>query len=390
MTLDIIILEKCLNWTFLKIGIEKSLIDDYAGASNIKTKRDIVISIIESIQERFFKKFKNSFSLLESLKMSEEDFLFNFINYRDHFLHSLQIFLLGCFLINEANLKDLAIEFLSNKSKDRFIRIWFLISIYHDIGYFSQKLITIGKKINELHFKNISGVNLSEFKLNISEDLDSIFLGYLNDISKGIVNGEEKYFISGETDENLIDQTNVIYNELKNNYDLRNHGIISALFLQYTLNLDIGYIAEGKKKEFDEDIKIACTAIASHDLEKQEKIHLDFHRNPFASLLILLDNIQEWDRPKDLEDLIKAPELWRTLEINAEKGKDYVFHFVLNEIDDFDEKLNIMFDILQRIFSTTIINGYNFEFVFQMKNVKKQISITSKDNNYEIKKIEIV
>jgi len=385
LSLDKNLLKKTESWKFFRIGIEKDLIKDYLNSSNFISKREIIIKIIELLHKKLIGKCQNSLKLFLDLKNFESDFLYNFIYYRDHFSHSFQIFLIGCYLIEVANSNSLPLEFLSGMNKERFLRTWFLISIYHDIGYFAQKLKDVGKQISRIYFENISGAKLSELELNFSTDLIDVFNDYLEEFSKGIVYGEKVFLSTYKCPNRLEEKRKVILNELKENLQNRNHGIISSLFLFYTLNTDIDFIDPEKKQDFIEDTKIACTAISCHDFQKQGKIHLDFKKNPFSSLLILIDNIQEWNRPKNLDEIMKTSEKWKNLEINIQNN-EYEFNFEIINGDDLNQFKEKIFEELERIFHNIILTGPNFSIIFKFDKLKFKISSIFKKifNRYEI------
>jgi len=385
LKLDDNLLEKSKLWKYFQLEIDENLIEEHNNSPNFKEKKEAIIKIIETLHKKLIGNCQNSLKLFRDLKKLESDFLYNFIYYRDHLSHSFQIFLLGCYLIEVANTNSLPLEFLSSMNKDRFIRTWFLISIFHDIGYFSQELRKIGKKISKIYFENISGAHLSKLELNFSEGLINIFKDYLDLISNGLVFGEKIFLPTHKEVEELNEKKKIVLNELQENFQNRNHGVISSLFLFYTLNSDIDFIDPKKKQSFCEDIKITCTAISSHDVQKQGKIHLDFHKNPFSSLLILCDSIQEWNRPKNIYEVINAPINWKDLEIKIQ-DKIYEFNFELVNIDDLEEFKKKIFEELERIFLNVIISGPDFSISFKTDKLEFKILLIF-DNNANIYQI---
>lgn len=393
--LDNLLLEKVINGKEISIDIPENLKKIYISSNASIEKRDATIKIIEYLQNMYFPNFKNSFDLFKALKDFEDKLLYSYVvYYRDHFLHSFQVFLLGCYIIDELITNDIPFDFLSRTNVDGFLRTWFLISIYHDIGYLSQNLIKISENINKSYFKNISGIRLSKLELLISEKLDSIFYELLEEISYDLLLGEEKYFFLGVKNEDLEMQKNIYLNELIENYHFRNHGIISSLFLYYTLNLDIDFIIAEKKEEFLKEFKLASAAIATHDLEKQGRIHLNVSKNPFGCLLIICDNIQEWERPQELSLEKDLSDLWQDFSINADKDSNMAtFKFVLNDhlISDIISVQNLcdnLFNKLENIFKSSIISGPNFTFLISTKDLEFNLTMNynEKNNCYEFEK----
>ena len=380
MTLDNELLEQSKSWTHVQLGLDTSLIDDYITTTGIYRKRELTLKFFDSINKKYFFKFENSNNFLIGLKKFEEDLLYKYLYYRDHFIHLFQVFLLGCYIIESACDGGYPLGKLYDINPERFIRTWFLISFYHDIGYLAEKLIIIGKEIQKIYFDTISGLNLTEFEIKISKSLDQIFKDYLKIITEGILIGETNKFIFDKK-LNSTPKLNIVLNELLEKYKRRDHGIMSALFLYYTFYMDIDFIEkEVIANEYLQDLNIACCAIAIHSLEKSEKIHIDFENNDLGCLLILCDNIQEWNRPR-MENLkFFEFDIWESLEITVNPtSKTFFFNFKLN--DKYPQEaviklLTFLFKELKRIFYTTFIEGPNFTFLF--KDTSIEHSLTAK------------
>ena len=390
MSIDKDLLENCLSNGLYKLEIPESLFKEYLELENYLEKREIAIKIIKSLFKKYFKKFKKGFELIKALKNFEENLLYKYLlYYRDHFLHSLQIFLLGFYMMRKVNTLGMPIEFLSKRDYEGFIRTWLLISVFHDIGYLAQTLMDISDKINTLYFKNISGINLSKLELNFSEKLEDIFKKILEELAEGIIIGEDKYYFSNSKSDIYDNQKDIILNELMESYFERNHGIISSLFSYYTLNLDINYIKKEKRDLLLKEIKLACAAIATHDLEKIKKIHLDFRDNPFACLLILCDNIQEWNRPYNLKLENSSEDIWKKFELDYLKDKEcycLIFYLLESQEKKIETIKENLFKEIKRIFKYSIISGPNFSFIIRSNEKEFEIkaNFDDKQNFYLI------
>jgi CheY-like chemotaxis protein len=67
-----------------------------------------------------------------------EEILYSIPRYRDHFFHQVKVFLLGFCIINELNSRKLVKgKIIDNKNG---MKIWFLTSVFHDIGYPFEKI----------------------------------------------------------------------------------------------------------------------------------------------------------------------------------------------------------------------------------------------------------
>ena len=67
-----------------------------------------------------------------------EEILYSIPRYRDHFFHQVKVFLLGFCIINELNSRKLVIGKIFDKKNG--MKIWFLTSVFHDIGYPFEKI----------------------------------------------------------------------------------------------------------------------------------------------------------------------------------------------------------------------------------------------------------
>ncbi len=364
MTLDKFLLEKSIHWNYVKLDLGTDLIKKYINEDNINRRRELTLELFKILHERYFLRFSNSRQFLMNLKKFEDDFLYKYLYYRDHLIHSFQIFLLGCYIVERANVESLPIDFFSNMN--RFLRTWFLISFYHDIGYMVEKLIDLGIEIQRTYFERIGGIKLSEIRLTISDELDKIFKDYMKILTEGIIIGENNKFILKQNNDRE-EQKKIIYNELLENYKMRDHGIMSSLFLHYTIYLDIDSLDnEILKVQYLQELNIACCAIAIHSIEKQRKINVNFLKNPFGCLLILCDNIQEWNRPRLKGLKLYESDFWESLEIEVDTdNKCYKFLFKLDNSfsnEDIEASLKHYFPELERIFLSTFVQGNNFLF----------------------------
>lgn len=96
--------------------------------------------------------------------------------YREHFVHSYHVFLLGIYLIRELDL----LHGMEDEKAKEILAAWFLTSMYHDIGYPIQKMGDIAKKY--LERLNVGGKNGA-----INKDIDiEINIGYGRLLGSGL------------------------------------------------------------------------------------------------------------------------------------------------------------------------------------------------------------
>lgn len=225
-------------------------------------------------------------------------------HYRDHVGHVLQVWAIGIGLLNknEFIFKDgyklestIDFQFEYEGEQETFITrseiwsMWTIIALCHDLGYPIEKTSEINKQAKKIisHFGNM---NFSE--LNYSFD---IFNSFLVDKFLNIVSSKA----------NIKDQCTTIQtkyrDKISKSLEDYKHGVFSSLLifknLTYFLETDFS-ISEQKLSE--EDLrqffirKEVLRAISSHTCSKI--YHLEF--NTLSFLLILCDELQEWNRPK--------------------------------------------------------------------------------------------
>lgn len=232
-------------------------------------------------------------------------------HYRDHVEHVLQVWAIGISLLeyNELSLsdgfnidngKDFNFELdipnrVTTISKSELWAMWSLIALCHDLGYPIEKTSKINKQAKKIiaHFGNMNFV-----ELNYSFDIINTFLveKFLNIISsKAII-----------TDKQTSIQTKYRDKISKSLEDYK-HGVFSSLliFKSLTFFLETDYYLPNTSL-IKEDVrqffirKEILRSIAGHTCPKIYHIRLD----TLAFLLILCDELQEWNRPR-FDDLKK-------------------------------------------------------------------------------------
>ncbi|HML70201.1 MAG TPA: hypothetical protein PKA78_02410 [Macellibacteroides fermentans] len=237
-------------------------------------------------------------------------------HYRDHVDHVLQVWGIGIglllknkfkladncclsdtnfhFEIPEANKKE-SIDGKNNEtqnvSKSEYYAMWTIIALCHDLGYPIEKTSQINKQAKKIisHFGNM---NFSE--LNYSFDIFNTFLvdKFLNVISSKAVFSEELNYTMIQT--KYRDKFSKSLEDYK-------HGIFSSLLLYKNLTYFLETDFFVSKSSLDpEDLrqflirKEILRSISSHTCPKI--YHIDL--NTLSFLLILCDELQEWNRPK--------------------------------------------------------------------------------------------
>lgn len=224
-----------------------------------------------------------------------EDILLRNPEYRDHFLHQFQVFLLGAYIIDKlyGNNEKCIREY--NKNYNCSIEeAWLLASTYHDFNYSIQRYDLWSKEFfsQALNTK----CKLSDLKLDTAFIREN-FLLKTRDLCDAL---------SLKMDHGV---TNFFFEEAVTE---RNHGLLSALSMLKLLEN-----SNGKKISREGQIQVAV-AIALHDYNiwaafanlkdgnlplwyenfaKEEHLkNLEFIKHPLVFLLIFCDTVQEWGR----------------------------------------------------------------------------------------------
>lgn len=232
------------------------------------------------------------------------------IGRRDHFIHQFEVFLLGwfifCALIGRTQSKQLEIESLAPLDPEVFFKIWLLAAMGHDLGYPLQETPEIIEELSILH----NDLNLKETarfynlisKLAKNEDGQQPLLmqDLLNE--KGGEIAQQIIIGIRQTLRITQSESQTIGDRLTNSAN--NHGYLSALLFGEKLMNHFAPLGS-----FDEETngdlqalwqyRLLLAAIALHHLKKQHRKiieKINFSANPFAYLLFISDNLQEWTR----------------------------------------------------------------------------------------------
>jgi len=298
----------------------KNLLIDAICILKVNDSREKIYNDVKENIPKFKENFKtirltNSYGINEIANYIEDFIKFESVlygtdeHYRDHVEHVLQVWAIGISLISH-NKFVLADKFEINKdvnfhfelpdndkkeitiSQSELWAMWTIIALCHDLGYPIEKTSKINSQAKKIigHFGNM---NFSE--LAYSFDIFNTFLvdKFLNIISSK-ANKD-----NGNSGNTLI-QTKY-RDKLSKSLEEYKHGIFSSLLLfkNLTYFLETDYYLPGNILS-DEDLrqfyirKEILRAIACHTCPKIYHLSL----NTLSFLLILCDELQEWNRPK--------------------------------------------------------------------------------------------
>ncbi len=276
------------------------IIDDYFKTLKTKPKEEIDNAEYEIIKSHIKRLWERARKLTDFL-----EFTLNFepllkdLGLRDHFKHSLNVYLLGYYIINELNRDNKNFKYL-HKTPDISNIIWLLAATFHDTAYPVEKT---DQWLNNF-FNNFLGIN-PQFSLKVSEVLTPAYTDIMRMLSA--------YHKSPNGPNNLFDfkfdeMDWYYYNELSRELSRKNHGVLSALMLCHRMAIKEGFLCRPPKNDpsLDERNPVVERTqwdflnhlAASHaiSLHSMDSIPVKFNEHPFAFILILCDEIQDWGR----------------------------------------------------------------------------------------------
>jgi len=242
--------------------------------------------------------------LLDERKKHEELMLYETYRYRDHFMHSFHVFLMGYIILNHIGLDkvcDMIKKNLQyapspykqmNLDNDAIIRIWFLTSFLHDAAY-------VFEKFNEgmANFtKNEWGYSLKGLS-NMQQFLD---LGD-KDMPLGKYLGKMLEFFGAKNEINRSEMLSHYLHSVKMN----DHGVLSALWL-------LGKFENGSTLSRDLENYLSALAISFHNpiifknVKEGGQFRVTFESFPILFLLVFCDTAQNWGRRTMAEDYVKT------------------------------------------------------------------------------------
>jgi hypothetical protein len=219
----------------------------------------------------------------------------------------------------------------------RVMRTWLIASLFHDVGYAAEILSEVSKKLQDLFFQHVPGFKLSRLTLTPEKYVDDEINDFLSLLAAVFKEDEFAFDLSEiktaiqnrpSADSGIFTAMTALF---RDQLEALDHGVVSALFLLLTLKVDIhemawqidetlpieAQIAKGaewrsnfhaRRDGVIEDIVSASLAIALHNIRQTcyKGLTVDFTTHPIAYLLMLCDDLHEWDRKADWERTSQA------------------------------------------------------------------------------------
>lgn len=260
--------------------------------------------------------------------------------YRDHFIHSFNVFSLGYFLMNRVN------EVLGASSpfnRQGAIGIftdcnltWMLAATFHDMAYPIQNMRIW---LNDI-LREFLGIDL-QLTPNIAQILPPIYADFMRIISEWHSEPFGTYTFSSLP--TIIDWP--FYDELNRGWIMMDHGLLGSLMLFHRLAIREGFLENphqtntgGNRRVFFGSHLPACHAICAHTM----KFKVKFERHPFAFLLILCDELQDWGRPSKQKRPAGVLTL-RDANVSLARGRTAKLELVIKASNRRTERLNKVF-----------------------------------------------
>ncbi|EGW38296.1 HD domain-containing protein [Desulfosporosinus sp. OT] len=260
----------------------------------VKLIKKIMQNVLKNIDKGELYNFYDSWIRFEVL--------FNMFEIRDHFIHNFETFLLGCYFL-ESIRTNTPVSLFLNYSYNELIFSWILASTFHDIGYPIEHYSDVRRLITDLYdefglytiAKEIDNVNINK------QTLQELYVIHLTINAKF---GEEKrinirVILLNQIMNQLgvdIRHAELILCKLEQNFQ---HGLVSScLLIKKILNAKgIDYFSSSYFKL----LMAATIAILLHHFDPSDgvPIQINLYSLPIVTLLLICDEIQEWNRPLD-------------------------------------------------------------------------------------------
>lgn len=267
---------------------------------------------------------RNFIDLLDTLKAFEENASILLDKQRDHYIHSVNVFILGIAIFSENIKFQKAIEiYLKNDgftgkfdcSNEEFFFRWGIASLFHDIGYpveitnnqikkFMQFVVSDSDKSDAKpfigygdfgRFNHIEGPDFASYRLTAKSGQQVDCANPLNLLSYSI---HAAFDVEYEAIKNTLDN----FLPLMQKFSFVDHGYYSAITVLHWY----GHLIQESGQPigiFYHSVLDAASAILLHNYYKnglqKEPFHLGpmkAEAHPIAYLLILCDELQEWNR----------------------------------------------------------------------------------------------
>jgi hypothetical protein len=243
------------------------------------------------------------------------------IGKRDHFIHQFEVFLLGWYIFSALTEKTgsdrIEISGLGPIDSEVFFEYWLLTAMGHDLGYPLQESPNIISELRKLHqdgrLRGVANLYLAFWKTLTCRNqqnhlpwVENLLNKQGKKINQHIIMGLQ---FSLKISPEAARKIGMDLAEANNN-----HGYLSALLIGNALYPTFARRGLDSSNTSVHLYRLLLAAIALHHIkgeqQKEKDIirEIDFSTNPFAYLLYVADNLQEWSRPPGASPEGAAPE----------------------------------------------------------------------------------
>lgn len=352
------------------------------------------------IFQLFGKGYDNTKKLLEMLSDHEYHSGELLSKHRDHYSHSVYVFALGVAIYaNDAVYRRNFLDFYgmddNGKSAYRFLKLWGMVSLFHDIGYPFQLAHEQIKAYSEEVWgkKNpanlyVSFGNLSNFiavDKEVSDRLSDVFSARISNINELLAHGLK---VREGYDEQEV--CKILVKRVVEQPNFMDHGYFGAVILARRLL---------SAPDFDMDLSCldVLTAILLHnsfnkyDAPNRHPIGVSEH--PLSYLLILCDELQCWDRLAYGKVSKRDPIAWEVVLDIDDNALAIKYTYDSYAIRKYDEKLKLDVelnknylemrdgDFLKNIYSY-IATDLKITITTDEKKKRKKVHLYASDDNF--------
>lgn len=315
------------------------------------------------IYNLFGKGYDNTKKLLELLSDHEYHSGELLLKYRDHYSHSVYVFALGLAIFaNNEKIRSVYREFYKHNEEGGyidFLRYWGLVSLFHDIGYPFQLAHTqIRTYCRELWGTSdtnpyVSYGNMESF---IAIDKSDVARIWTEDANVSNINDILAYAVNKRMGYDINEVTRKLYARVVEQPNHMDHGYFSSVLILKQLLSSDSFCMSIQMLDVLSAILLHNRFNKYDEISNSRPVVLEEH--PLAFMLILCDELQNWDRYA-YGKISKRDPLAYDVRFNITNDKiqaNYIFD--RSTIDDDGQRLNQGFEKIQNgIFAAKITGG---------------------------------
>jgi|SRR3989339_361574 len=283
--------------------ILKNFVLKYSALRKRKSVSEEEYNLVDSTIKKIFDNKKFHYSSEQYLRLKYYEPLLK--GTREHYLHSFQVMLLGCVIIDKyyAEFEKYYKNIFPREKNFSIEYMWLITSIFHDIGYPSQKASSlIGDLYGYSEYIEVAGLD------RIADKSD--YLQAAIQLQSFLRHCCCKRIHNNWTPEILEDADSTIKDILREHLiKHKSHGVTSCFqFLTRVLRESKAVNNRATRPLIVTHVIPAVASIALHDsriwkeFRKQKILPININRFPFAVLLIFLDSLHDWKRNNSNEE----------------------------------------------------------------------------------------